>query len=274
MSKNEGIGLKSRVTTISILIIVMMLINACMSKNDIPVSTAQPHPDSVDLLFNPVEMQSVTEGKLDKSWELLKVIPFGEIDHHKVEIYTYHVPKKAEDLFEVNRAFIKFQEKYYLINDPISNDLAYFPQYEHSTVFLLQHTFSYLDNQLVMIGGIEVEANGPGRVDYLMYDLQKKTWFIFSDWGKPQFIDLDSDGEDEFVIQFEGLHLAWPDVIIYNWNKGKLEVSQSLKQTIMGDESIQSFANLEANKTIAFGEVRENGSILHYSYHNKKLIKQ
>jgi hypothetical protein len=125
-----------------------------------------------------------------------------------------------------------------------------------------------------LLGGLEKDANGPGSVDYIMYDVKKKTWMIFSDWGKPQFVDLDSDGVEEFVIQFEGLHLQWPDVSIYTWNNGYLEASRSLKTNIMGDAAIRPFANLEADKSLTFGEDSNDGQFLHYIYQNRKLIKQ
>jgi hypothetical protein len=204
---------------------------------------------------------------------LLKEIPFGEVRQQKIVLYIYQEPKKPDDPTAYKHAFIQFKNKNYPIPNLISTDLSETPMAEHSTMFLLQHNFSYQDNQLVLLGGIELEANGPGLVAYIMYDIVKNKWFTFKDWGKPRFIDLDSDGVDEFVIQFEGLHLQYPDVTVYTWNKGIIEVSNSIQTAVLGS-SAGNYAILGDDKKITIGDNRTDEPGAQYIYEKGKLLKQ
>jgi hypothetical protein len=67
----------------------------------------------------------------------------------------------------------------------------------------------------------------------LVYDLNNEEWLEFENWGAPQVIDLDSDGQKEFLIQFHGLHLHTPDVNIYRWHNGRLERGTSLQSALL-----------------------------------------
>jgi hypothetical protein len=266
--------------TISILLILGLLLTACnhVQENEaIPTSAAivskQPFPLSVNLVFNPIQLEQLTEGKPDKNWELLKEIPFGEVRQQKIVLYIYQEPKKPDDPSAYKHAIIRFQNKNYPIPNLISTDLSETPMAEHSTMFLLQHTFSYHDNQLVLLGGIELEANGPGRVAYIMYDIVKNIWVTFEDWGKPSFVDLDSDGVDEFVIQFEGLHLNFPDVTVYTWNRGIIEVSNSIKTAVLGSK-MSNYAILGNDKKISIGDNSIDEPGAQYIYEKGKLLKQ
>jgi hypothetical protein len=106
-----------------------------------------------------------------------------------------------------------------------------------------------------------------------MYDSMKNKWFMFEDWGKPCFVDLDSDGVDEFVIQFEGLHLQYLDITVYRWNKGIIEVSTSVKAAVLGSV-VGNYAILRAEKKISIGESTTEKPEDQYLYDNGKLIKQ
>lgn len=92
----------------------------------------------------------------------------------------------------------------------------------------------------------------------------------FEAWGKPYLIDLDSDGVDEFVVRFEGLHMQFADISIYAWSNGKLSVSQSVKLAILGDKG-STYATLGEEKKLAVGDVftQEEAS---YIYDQGKLL--
>src|SRR5690606_7363263 len=86
-----------------------------------------------------------------------------------------------------------------------------------------------LGMDVILQGAVALTANGPGRMGYLYYDQLQDNWSMFIDWGMPVITDLDEDGQRELVIQFQGLHLSWPDVAIYRWHEGTFEASDSLK---------------------------------------------
>jgi hypothetical protein len=288
--------------TITKLVIVGLLLTACSHKGDIkyskstssidpitstenanhekevvPTSTALNSMSSVplvvNLVFKPLQMEQLTEGKPDRNWELIKEVPFGEVKEQKIVLNIYKEPKRSDDPTANRHALIRFQDRYFPIHDFISPELTETPTDEHSTMFLLQHNFSDLDNQQVLLGGIELFANGPGRVAYIMYDSMKNKWFTFEDWGKPRFVDLDSDGVDEFVIQHEGLHLQPPDITIYTWNKGIIDVSTSIKAAVLGS-NVGNYAILGDDKKISIGKNNAEKPEAQYIYDKEKLLKQ
>jgi hypothetical protein len=289
------------IKTINLLVIIGLFLTACSYKGDIkgsisssskdpittenvnrekvaaPTATAMNSrsigPSLVNLVFKPIQMEQLTEGKPDNNWELIKEIPFGNVKQQKIVLNIYKEAKKPDDPTVYRHAVIRFQDKYFSINDFVSPDFSEIPANEHSTMYLLQRTFLDHDHQLVLLGGIELFANGPGRVAYIIYDSMKNKWFTFEDWGKPRFVDLDSDGIDEFVIQFEGLHLQFPDVTVYTWNKGIIEVSTSIKAAVLGS-TVGSYAILGDDKKISVGENNaETSSDAQYIYDKGKLLK-
>jgi hypothetical protein len=143
----------------SILLFIALLISACnqnvVSKSvqsnspSIPtleaVETKQPLSASVNLVFNPIQMEQLTEGKPDKNWELLKTIPFGEIKQQMVALDIYQEPKNPDFPIANKHAIIRFQDRNYPIHELISSELSETSTDDHSTMFLLQHIFSYLE---------------------------------------------------------------------------------------------------------------------------------
>jgi hypothetical protein len=246
--------------------------NVNQEKEAIPTATAMnskpSFPLTVNLDIKPLQMAQITEGKPEKDWELIKEIPFGEVKQQKIVLNIYQEPKKPDTTSTYIHAMVRFHGT----NLGIRDELMEVPTVEHSTMFLLQHTFSDHDNQLVLLGGIQLFANGPGRVAYVMYDSLKNKWYTFEDWGKPRFVDLDSDGVDEFVIQHEGLHTHPPDITIYIWNKGIIEASESIKSAVLGGTDT-SYAKLGDDKKITIGEVISQEEA-RYIYDNGKLLKQ
>jgi hypothetical protein len=49
------------------------------------------------------------------------------------------------------------------------------------------------------------------------------------------------------VIQFEGLHLQYPDVTVYRWNKGIIEVSTTVQTAVLGS-TVGNYAILGDDK--------------------------
>jgi hypothetical protein len=60
----------------------------------------------------------------------------------------------------------------------------------------------------------QVLQNGRGR---RMYTLEL--------WGAAAFPDIDGDGEEDFLVEYPGLHISLPDVMIARVNEGVLELA-------------------------------------------------
>jgi hypothetical protein len=114
---------------------------------------------------------------------------------------------------------------------------------------------------------------------YFIYDLTNHRWFSFGNWGIPYLFDLDSDGVHEFVNQFPGLHLSWPDVTIYRSNQGRIEVSASLKETLnIADNSHNEVSIIEKKDEILFDVIilTDQYEFLmnaKYKYENGKIVR-
>ncbi|TXK76723.1 hypothetical protein [Paenibacillus sp. N3.4] len=75
------------------------------------------------------------------------------------------------------------------------------------------------------------------------------------------------------MIQFEGLHLQFPDVKVYTWKDGRHEVSTSLKEAALGS-TVDNYAILRDDKKISIGENKGEKPEVQYLYEKGKLIKQ
>jgi hypothetical protein len=230
-----------------------------------PMDLKSSFPSSVDLSFKPLQMDQLKEDKPKKEWALTKEIPFGEVKQQKIVLDIYQETINMNNSTAKIHAMVQFNNTFYLIQD----ELMEIPTVEHSTMYLLQHKLS---DKFILLGGIELFANGPGRIAYIVYDIVHDKWLTFENWGKPQFVDLDSDGEDEFVIQFEGLHSSFPDLTIYTWYKGNIEGSESVKSAVMG-RSVAGYAKLGIDKKITISTVKED-ALAKFAYDKGRLLKQ
>ncbi|MGR8942072.1 MAG: hypothetical protein ACU83P_10835, partial [Gammaproteobacteria bacterium] len=52
---------------------------------------------------------------------------------------------------------------------------------------------------------------------YILCEERNGELSTFSEWGTPTFVELDLDGYDEILLQFQGQHLTLPDVSVLRW---------------------------------------------------------
>lgn len=229
-------------------------------------SKSQPSfPSKVDLVFKPLQLDQLKEEQPRKEWVLSKEIPFGEIKQQKVVLDIYKDANNGNNFSSNIHGMIRFKNSFYNLQD----ELMEIPTVENSSLFLLNQQFS---DQFILLGGVELFSNGPGLNAYIAYDVLNDKWFTFENWGKPQIVDLDSDGEKELVIQFEGLHLNFPDLSIYTWSKGIFKECGSIKSAVMG-ENVQGYATIGTNKKITVSTVQQDEQAI-YTYDNGKLLRE
>jgi hypothetical protein len=277
--------MKKRIYVTLIIILTLSLAgcaakeSAALPENALPKVTL---PEAVELSFQPLELTRLLEEKPKQNWELIKSFPFGAVDETPVTLLFYKMTDNDENLL---KAQLKYKEHTYTLNgDVLSgvfegglNELRHGPIQKVS--YLLQHIYGDKENQVFLLGGIELYANGPGLVAFLVYDKQSDKWLQFEEWGIPYLEDLDSDGSKELAIQFPGLHMQTPDAKIIRWSEGKLVKSEAF-QTVLGikdwqpsainfDEESKNFA-VEVNTSGESGVTNLAKAL--YKYEDGKLI--
>jgi len=220
-------------------------------------------------------MEELQEGNELNNWNMIKSVSFGEIANNSAVIDIYVV--NGTDLsFKQLNGILRFKEKKYLISD-LSPSFIESGSNECPQICIFQHYFQNQDRYKI-IGAIDISLNGPGLKKYFLYDETLSKLLTFDEWGEPGFIDLDNDGNEEFVIEFQGLHLSWPDLSIIREVNGTLEISSSVFNSISRRQGDFAILNKDTYPpTISISNVEsDNNSVYSYLYHQGilKLVKE
>lgn len=239
---------------------------------------------TVDLDFFPVEMSPLKEESPQDNWEMVKEMPFGSVHGEEVTLFIYQEKQEDRCWTSSYRAQLSFQGKTYTISSCVSDYIMQYIPDEVEVIFKpiyqLEHTFEDQNSQLFLLGGIELFANGPGLVVLLVYDSMNEEWLEFESWGAPHVIDLDSDGQKEFLIEFPGLHLQTPNVSIYRWYNDRLERGTSLASALVHLDYSHSHVYIEWGEPTLFSvnvDIIVESEMIHlgtafYRYENGQLI--
>lgn len=191
-------------------------------------------PESASLTFRPVELTEMEAMTPAATWELVNSFSLGRIDDESVSLKVYR-ETDSEARCAANYESVGLLEhrgETYNVPDCLMNSLMDTDPDTRGELVVWEERHVNGAEEFILQGAAALSANGPGRMGYFYYDVLKGRWCIFEDWGKPLIADLDGDGSRELVIQFEGLHLSWPDVDIYRWREGVLEESSSVKEQL------------------------------------------
>ncbi|MFC0213126.1 hypothetical protein ACFFK0_11790 [Paenibacillus chartarius] len=229
----------------------------------IPAASTQELQRSVKLAFAPVEMEVISKGAaLDNvpAGYPQKNVSLGSIDGTDSTLELYDAAEEPGRL----TAVLRFGGESYAIPEVSSSDVWLPPS------GLSVHSASGLQS---IAAGLELFANGPGFKVYLVYDFGERKWLRFEEWGTPYAADLDRDGRAELAIQFEGLHMHFPDVIVYRWSGDVLQRSASASASIWGAEH-KAYARLGEDGRIASGIVDEERPERTFLYFGGELVPQ
>ncbi|GGG61051.1 hypothetical protein [Paenibacillus radicis (ex Gao et al. 2016)] len=231
-----------------------------------------PLPDEFSLSFAALQLEELQQGGPDEEWTLMRSIPFGKINKHDAVLSIYEENRENEMLPRSYSGVLLVNKTSYWIRD-VSSSLAVDNE-EADQTRLFQRMLPG-QTRYELIGGLELFANGPGRALYLIYDHEHNRLTSFESWGKPDFIDLDGDGEDEFFIEFQGLHLSWPDLSILRVNNGVIELSSSVVDPIRRNQG--DYAALIRDQQpplIRLSNIQNEEVMDDYLYLNGKLIRK
>lgn len=243
-------------------------------------SPSYEFPKSVKLLFEHAEITELTKEKVRESWEYIKTIPFGQIDGEQIALAVY---KEHDDGAVCGSSYerivlLEYKKEKYRYNDCFSTSLEAEHPEEQNALFLLGDKQEGRDSTLSVHGAAELSANGPGRMVYFYFNARQGRWFGFEEWGYPGAVDFDDDGTSELVIQFPGLHLAWPDITIYHWNGHVIEKSLSIKRALGLPNISYSQATLDSrdhrmNVVAVMSIEPARNKMASYQYQNGELVR-
>jgi hypothetical protein len=203
-------------------------------------------PESIELQFKPVELTALASSKVGEGWVHTKTVPFGSIEGDPVVLNVYKVPEDDFCGFDYERVvLLTHKNEHYRYPDCFSSSLEGENPEQNQALFRLDHKQREQGAQSIVHGAVELSANGPGRMAYYYYDAIHGNWFGFEDWGYPRVADLDGDEVEELINQFPGLHMNWPDVIIYRWGDHGLSYSDSIKGALGVPNFSSSSATLD-----------------------------
>lgn len=254
------------------LLFLVFLLGCDSNKNE--GSPSSTMPDKITLSFTPLEMNELQMGEVASDWKYIKSIAFGRIEDSEAALDIYEIKASSENLTNQINGVLKFKDNQFILSNLpsslIEGDGNVCPQ-----VCLFQRYFSN-QNSFELIGSVDASLNGPGIKEYLIYDAANSKIVSIDLWGEPSFIDLDTDGNDEFIVEFQGLHLSWPDLSIIRTTKnGQLEISTSVFNSIQknqGDFAI--LINENVPPIIRFSNVQsETEPFYNYTYNDGILVR-
>ncbi|MDB5055276.1 MAG: hypothetical protein JWM44_3326 [Bacilli bacterium] len=249
------------------------------SSNSSPIlneSAVLPIPDSLDLLFSPIDLNQWNQDQPIQDWESLQTISLGEILGKPVTLHYYKEHTKVDEItMDHLHGVLNYGGKSTVIMfyDGIYEDMKFYP---------LQKTFQSENSKVDLIGAIGTEGTG---LTYLVYDESKKEWFNFHEFGTPQTSNMDHDGVDKIIIVFAGMHLQWPDVELIKWNQKNFEIVSinSMLQKIGYSKDIyttetylEKGADPNQFKIMAYktNSASDAASIGKYTYESGRLIRK
>lgn len=240
-----------------------------LAYNSSAFEQASAPPDQIELKFAPVQWAELPAVEPSSDWQLVKTIPFGKIGESDASLDIFEAAEQ-----QLVNAILTFKDHQLLIPN-ISNSLLQNDQVDCSQICLFQQYFSG-QHRYQLIGSLDISLNGPGLYTYIVYDEQDSKMLSVDLWGEPGFADLDNDGEEEFVIEFQGLHLSPPDLSIIRTSEGNIEISNSIFDSINRNQG--DFAVLKQETTPITINISNVNSydepIYEYTYEDGVLMRK
>jgi hypothetical protein len=170
------------------------------------------------------------------------------------------------------KGIVRIKDVSYLLPDELSSSII---NEKTQTLFKLEHELPVEGSNLYLLGAVELSANGPGRMGYVAYNRSEGKWYFFEEWGTPTLRDLDSDGQDEFIVEFPGLHMAFENIVFFSYQQEVGLISAMAVAPELPNSKFL-FAKLDEvtdTPTINIGSVEEGSTGYHYRYEVKQLVK-
>ncbi len=233
-------------------------------------------PEVANISFHPLELIELLEGEPLESWEYVKSVPLSLLIEKDITLHVYKDTDPNSLCYYSTVSLLEYDNKTYKLNECTSDSFLQKSPEEIGAFYILEHTFIGQEKRLIFHSSFELFANGPGRMQYIVYDVSEEKLLTFEEWGIPIITDLEVD-EKSLVIQFPGLHMHSPDATIFRWHNEQLERSQSIKDALgltyqqdyiqfIDDKSLFIAYSALDRFSVEFVEIQ-------YRYENGKLVK-
>ncbi|UJF32946.1 hypothetical protein [Paenibacillus hexagrammi] len=224
-------------------------------------------PEEITLSFGPLELEALPLGIADSGWKWVRSIPFGSLGNQPVHIEVYEEPSDDGLLPAFYHGIVKVGHEQYLLRYVAAEITGRDASGPGEKAEIVQKLIPG-QSRYELLGSIPLSGNGPGLQAYVVVDTDEGKLYAIECWGISSFTDLDLDGQEEWVIEFEGLHLSWPDVRIIRFNQNRLEVCNSVTDVIRRNQ--RDYAKLlkdQERPVIRIAAVRnEEESFEDYTY--------
>jgi len=235
-------------------------------------------PEDVSLEFSPVSFLDVIEQTSEYEGELVASIPFGTFEGADVFLHVYNEAKSTTN-WDVLRGVVEIGANRYLIPDQLSNSfLEEESEFTRDRLLSLHSDFPEEDGPFHLLGAVEAFSNGPGNMVYLLFDRKEGIWRGFTEWGFPYVHDLDGDGAAELVVEFPGLHLSPPNVVLFSFSEERrLETAWVVTDKLAGGHRMFAALNRDAEPwRIRIGTEREGEAeyVHEYRYEGGTLVRK
>lgn len=234
-------------------------------------SVIQPLPDQIALIFQSLELTELPSTETVSGWKEIKSIPFGSLEGKPFQLDVYEESKSDESLFTIYNGILEVGDQTYLIRE-LSQSITESDQ-SHCTELSVIHKLFSGQERYELIGSVPLFANGPGRNLFVVFDRIESKLLSFEGWGAGNFMDLDADGMEEFIIEFPGLHMSWPDLTVIRAKDEGLEISSSVVDAF--GRKPGDFATLKKDQSpplIHFGNIADENLSYDYEY-NKGVLQ-
>ncbi|PWW06561.1 hypothetical protein DFQ01_103465 [Paenibacillus cellulosilyticus] len=231
-----------------------------------------------NLSYQPIELSPLEQVEVKDSWKLTKTQSFGQINGETVTLSVYQEQDEASICgagYE-RIVLLDYREGHYKYMGCGNTSLESDDPVREGTLILLDYRSADKAASKIVHGAIDGGVNGPGLMTYYVYDPVQNRWYGFDQWGLPSVNDLDGDGTEELVFQFQGLHMNPPDVSIGRWNGPGLEISATVTSLLELPGQYRAAATVEDHQ-IAFsidsGEESSEPLSTSYSYSPERLTR-
>lgn len=232
---------------------------------------------TVDVNFQSIELLELEQVEVKDSWKLTKTQDFGQVNGESVVLSVYQeMDETAMCGSSYDRiVLLEYKKSLFKYEGCGSTSLeSEHPELDQAYVKLNYQSTD--EGSMIIVGTVDSGSNGPGLMVYYVYDAVQERWYGFDHWGLPSTLDLDGDGTEELVIQFQGLHASPPDISIGRWNGSELVVSPTVKTMLKLSSPYYSAATVEDRDirvSIDPGEGNGEAVSASYTYNAGRLTR-
>lgn len=208
-----------------------------------------------ELSFRRVSMNEIRDTKPKDEWSEVQSVDLGTADGEPISILLYS--EDSQNAESDVHAFVQHAGKLY--------DMGV-NSYRLSELETQKLDGSFDD--VVLLAGIGTKLT---YWNVVAFDKKSDKLLSFEMVGRPEMIDLDSDGYKELVASFEGAHMNFPNVEIIRSKDAEMESAKVIEAQNSEDPEYARLVKQDSNFVFEVGKVQEEQP-QRFKYENGRLI--